>query len=585
MDNNLAFTGYPIPYGPVATLGTAYHPTQRVSQMVSVWIGKIGSGVSDRPIRSMLELLGGLSSWKRTPDPKTGVQKSFGFAEFFSPRSAVLAKSLLNELQLGDSKLLVKIDEKNQKIIDDWLAEHAKEVQNEEKESSIKTQVVAIANDLNTTLGIPSLTFQSDQSIQNDLQSPSRGTNGSTTTTTTTTTVNDTGKTNLLNSSNGHSANILESDAILTHQQETSKPESIHVKRISAIEARREEERKRDFESKLELMEEDREREQRRVEKNEKLYRSVERDLETSQRERTAGLERRKKKEEELQRLRISDLDRENALFWSSDVAEENEVELRRKIMSHDYVRERQREFEQDEIGREEEEAELRAEMRRAEERHKEQVRQQQEEQAMRMKAEAIKRLEQSSAQTKPQPTKTSSYGGTNNDKKRPSNDSIEGVPEAKSAKNSESQSSPHTIILGQMPSTITNSKVPIIPNAGATPTTTTSNLLATLTTKIPSDTASLFVTPIRWDLAEKHKLLETKIRPWVTKKIIEYLEFEEPTMIQFICTHIKERKPPKELIAQLQTILDDDTEVFVITLWRMLVLESLKMEAEESRA
>lgn len=236
---------------------------------------------------------------------------------------------------------------------------------------------------------------------------------------------------------------------------------------------------------------------------------------------------------------------------------EQRESKLRRTLLSSENVKMRLREREQDEMDRLEEEAELRMELRRAEEKHKEQVRMQQEEQAQRLKdLQAQQR----------------------NEKKRKLPNAPQ-VTNTKSAKIADDHASPHTFTIGSapLPQSVQTSST-VLQNTATMATNTTPQ--ATFASKIPSDSAALFATPIRWDLVDQHGLLEKKIRPWVVKKIVEYLEVEEPTMIQFICTHIKEHKPAKELIAQLQPVLDEETEVFVITLWRMLLMESLKMEA-----
>lgn len=544
-----------------------------MQRIISVWIGKIGTGVLDRSIRAILELIGNVSAWRRHTDAKTGQPKSFGFADFSSPRSAVLAKTLLNDLQMGDSRLLVKIDEKNQKIIDEWVAESSTELPNASDEKGLLESITAITNELNAGLNIPPLPPSSLSSTSPATVTPSQPSNSSSTPHSGSETTNQDAP-----PSSSDSASASTSHGHYTTET-PAKVDTSGAKKLTAVELRREEERKRDFEKKLEMMEEAREREQRRVEANEKQYRILDRELEASQLERTAGLLKRKKSEEQSQRLRMEDLARENALNWPQQQVDALEQELRERLMSHDFVKARSREREQDELDREEEESELRAEMRRADERHKEQVRLQQEEQAMRLKEEALKRTSQLSEQAQTSKTAHSipTHHETPNDKKRPADTAIMESTTPKMAKHSETHTSPHhTLTLGTMPS---------LPQKTSPQTESSQSFGANapiLAAKIPSDSASLFVTPIRWDLAEKHNLLEAKIRPWVTKKIVEYLEFEEPTMIQFICAHIKERKPPKELISQLKNVLDDEAEVFVITLWRMLLLESLKMESTE---
>ena len=50
---------------------------------------------------------GKFDSWKRVADPTTGKWKKFGFCEFHSAEGALRAFRLLNDFQLGPTKLLV----------------------------------------------------------------------------------------------------------------------------------------------------------------------------------------------------------------------------------------------------------------------------------------------------------------------------------------------------------------------------------------------------------------------------------------------------------------------------------------------
>lgn len=533
--------------------------------------------MADRHLRPMLDLIGSVASWKRATDAKTGAPKTFGFAEFFAAKNAALAKALLNDLPLGDSRMQVKIDEKNQKIIDNWLAEYGSELHTDEEKNAIRSQIQTLVDEANLSLGVPTLPSEptaTAESSSTSQTSPSQGD----------------GKPETMAFDATRTESSSDTSSIkhtpVPDNKSTSRMDISHesgTKKLTTAEARKEEERKRDFERKLELMEEDREREQRRLEKNDRLYRSLERDLELDQRERLVEIDRRKRSEEDRRLRRLYDIEQDDL---DSD-------EWRKRILSADRQKARQREREQDEQDREEEEAELRAELRRAEEQHKESVRYQQEEQAWRLKEEAEARR-QAEKQEKV------------NDKKRPaptpplhsSSDSLAGL---KSPKWSQDQSSPHTIVLGQpgpsrsttqTPSASTaalssparsDSQPQVTLDSSLTRSSSQTSVAPNFAAKIPSDPASLFLSTIRWDLLEKYNLHETKIKPWVTKKIVEYLEVEEPTLIQFICTHIRERKPPKELIAQLKPVFDEETDVFVITLWRMLLIESLKAESELS--
>jgi len=71
-------------------------------------------------------------------------------------------------------------------------------------------------------------------------------------------------------------------------------------------------------------------------------------------------------------------------------------------------------------------------------------------------------------------------------------------------------------------------------------------------------------------------KLVENKMRPWVKKKIVEFLGEEEQTLIDFICKKLTEHTPPEEVLNLLGYVLEDEATDFVIRMWRMLIYNML---------
>ena len=67
---------------------------------------------------------------------------------------------------------------------------------------------------------------------------------------------------------------------------------------------------------------------------------------------------------------------------------------------------------------------------------------------------------------------------------------------------------------------------------------------------------------------------MEKRIRPWVTKKIIEYIGEEEPALSEFICTSIMTKQNAEFILSDIRVVLDDEAEVFVVKMWRLLVYE-----------
>ncbi|EYU31272.1 hypothetical protein MIMGU_mgv1a003280mg [Erythranthe guttata] len=87
------------------------------------------------------------------------------------------------------------------------------------------------------------------------------------------------------------------------------------------------------------------------------------------------------------------------------------------------------------------------------------------------------------------------------------------------------------------------------------------------------------------WSSAKKSYLrtlqnaLHERMRPWVSKKITEFLGEEEVSLVDYIVTSIQDHVDAGEMLERLQSILDDEAEMFVLKMWRMLIFEIKKVE------
>lgn len=90
---------------------------------------------------------------------------------------------------------------------------------------------------------------------------------------------------------------------------------------------------------------------------------------------------------------------------------------------------------------------------------------------------------------------------------------------------------------------------------------------------RIPTDKDDLFSFHLDWNVVD-NQLMEKRIRPWINKKIIEYIGEPEPTLVDFICSKVLAGSSPQAILDDVQMVLDEEAEVFVVKMWRLLVYE-----------
>jgi len=88
---------------------------------------------------------------------------------------------------------------------------------------------------------------------------------------------------------------------------------------------------------------------------------------------------------------------------------------------------------------------------------------------------------------------------------------------------------------------------------------------------EIPSDKDGLWAWDVKWDYLEDAVLRE-KLRPFVEKKVVEYLGVQEQFLVDVVEGHLRKHLKPAELVETLAQALDDDAEDLVKKLWRMVI-------------
>lgn len=90
---------------------------------------------------------------------------------------------------------------------------------------------------------------------------------------------------------------------------------------------------------------------------------------------------------------------------------------------------------------------------------------------------------------------------------------------------------------------------------------------------RIPTGKTELFAFPIGWEEVDQG-LIDKRVRPWVNKKILEYIGEEEPSLVDFICAKIRDKDKPDNILNDIKMVLDEEADTFVVKLWRLLIYE-----------
>uniref|UniRef100_A0A8C3G6K8 RNA binding motif protein 25 n=1 Tax=Cyclopterus lumpus TaxID=8103 RepID=A0A8C3G6K8_CYCLU len=89
---------------------------------------------------------------------------------------------------------------------------------------------------------------------------------------------------------------------------------------------------------------------------------------------------------------------------------------------------------------------------------------------------------------------------------------------------------------------------------------------IKSLIEKIPTARPELFTYPLDWTMVDS-TLMDRRIKPWINKKIIEYIGEEEATLVDFVCSKVS--------LHSVVIVLDEEAEVFIVKMWRLLIYET----------
>ncbi|EMR08132.1 hypothetical protein PNEG_03570 [Pneumocystis murina B123] len=90
----------------------------------------------------------------------------------------------------------------------------------------------------------------------------------------------------------------------------------------------------------------------------------------------------------------------------------------------------------------------------------------------------------------------------------------------------------------------------------------------------VPSEKEGLWSWSIKWDRLTE-SIIEEKIQPFITKKIVEYVGVQEDDLIKFILDHLRKKGSAEELAKELEMAMDEEAELFVNKVYRYVIVIS----------
>ncbi|EUD66369.1 hypothetical protein C922_03285 [Plasmodium inui San Antonio 1] len=98
----------------------------------------------------------------------------------------------------------------------------------------------------------------------------------------------------------------------------------------------------------------------------------------------------------------------------------------------------------------------------------------------------------------------------------------------------------------------------------------------------VPSSEEEIFNFPIDWKVLNQKGNIITKLKPWISKKIMEYIGSEEKEITgqisDYFVDQILKQRAPKEMLVEAEKFLDADGKKFILNMYRLIIFEQLKV-------
>uniref|UniRef100_A0A1I8J4N1 PWI domain-containing protein n=1 Tax=Macrostomum lignano TaxID=282301 RepID=A0A1I8J4N1_9PLAT len=562
----------PVPIGAVgaAAAGAAAGTDKPAT---AVFVGGINERAPNSMMRELLSVCGFVNSWKRVTGAD-GKLQSFGFCEFADPVATMICDRLLGQIDVAGKKLLVRIDASSQGMLDEYKKRHGlPDAPAAEKDEEIKRRLTQIVQrfvpeierveDGELDFRAPKLVGPKESLDDMDI---------------------DVDKRNIINREIEFFRSRYRDDSPkLEEKLERERERERERRRREKREKERERDRDKEREERREqqgstsksrssagggggggssapaeksAVETDEEAaERRRMEKMMNKEQSYQQELKhwtqrekkkarDAERERERELRRRDKEAHEAREMRnfLAEYDDEldDAKFYRGDA-------FRRRL------RERDREREQDERDR----ARERDEVDEARRRLLAEGREQADVEAICAELDEARDAHLRRYLTSSTPanaTSSSNQPAPSDEDKKPK--IVDAVDSA------------------EVKSTIAGSVSAAPASAVFANEEEKKALIKRLIDGIPTAKDELFAYNLDWSIVDS-TLMQNRVKPWINKKIIEYLGEEEAQLTEFVCAKVIDKTKPEDILNEIMLVLDDEAEVFVVKLWRLLIYET----------
>jgi hypothetical protein len=91
---------------------------------------------------------------------------------------------------------------------------------------------------------------------------------------------------------------------------------------------------------------------------------------------------------------------------------------------------------------------------------------------------------------------------------------------------------------------------------------------------EVPRDAETLYSWPVQWQYITPQVLAE-EIRPFVEKRVVDYLGVQEDFLVDVVVEGLKEKKKAEDLIQELAEGMEDEAEPLIRKVWRRIVFWS----------